>query len=209
MTERPTPTFAEKNGYQWQPGKAYLLLGGETKDILTNCAQCGAPFFGPCQQACLNCETSRKVFYADVTNVTLIEPTAQANISSFVLPNDDVVEIGQHSQSRELIAAKINIGPSCSVDLLVGTHITTGNSARLGTVIVADNGIAEFGERTRIGRLIVGKNSAAKFGFRSQVTDILTFGNFTLKTDDEFWNGNRRLANYKELSEIISFFLKS
>lgn len=212
MEKEIHPTPAEKNKYDFQAGKAYMLIGGNTEDIVTSCDGCGGPYYGQCQGACPHCEKERKVFYADVTDVKLIEklgPERMKDTTSFILPNNDTIKVGAESFMVEAVAHKILVGYNGGSNLLVGNQIGAEKYGKFDTVVISDDGKGVFKDEAQIRTLAVGKNVSLTFGYNCKVGQLLTMGNVNIETGEYFYQGNRKNATYSDIAQIISKYLNS
>lgn len=198
--------------YGFRAGRAYMLIGGKPEDILTTCDSCRAPYAGQCQEACLYCGKARKTFYVDVTNIKLVESVGlerMADVTSFVLPNKDVIQIGDQSWMAEAVAEKILIGYNCKAGLLVGNIIESDKYGSFGTVVISDNGEGSFKSEARIQTLVTGSDVKLKFGQQCIVNNLLTMGNASIDAGYNFQQGNRRNVTYSEVAKLISERLNS
>lgn len=207
----PQPNDLEEK-YRIKAGRIYFLLGGEKEDLITSCDTCGAPYYGETQGACLNCKKSRKVFWADVTDSTLINNIGKEKINNAVslkLPGDDVVEIQRNSYVEEAISSRIVLGQVCKSNFLAGNEIYSGHYNRFGTVIVADGGTGQFGFENKIKLLVVGRNAKITFEGRGSVEQLLRMGPMNLTAGNDYNQGNSRLVDFWGVSKLIANSLQT
>lgn len=189
-----------------------MLIGGNSEDMLTSCDKCGAPYYGQCQGACPHCLKERKVFFADVTDIKLIDSMGTERMkeaTSFILPNNDTAKIGAESFISEAVAHKILVGRYGSANLLVGNLVGAEKYGKFDTVVISDNGRGVFREKTQIKTLAVGRDTTLTFGWDCKVNNLLTMGNVNLETGEYFRQGNRRNVDYSDIAKIISDHLTS
>ena len=205
LQAKPESNVAED--YDIQSGHAYVLLGGKPEDIKEKCGSCGGPYLGPCQPHCQFCTTSRKVFYADITNADLLSSFEKGVIEdlSLVLPGGDSAEFGYKADVDQVIAEEVEVGENFTANLVITKKFRGDNDCEIETLILVDSGSAVLGDDSSIETLITGKNvGPVEFGSDCWVGNLLKTSTLKYKADDDFSVERTQTINRANFVEAIS-----
>ncbi len=187
-------------------GHAYLLVGGKTDDLLTNCDNCGGPYKGPCQPNCEFCSSQRKVFYADITNAQLVSEINSTNSKeiSLLIPSGDSAEFDSYTSVDIVVAEEITSNEEFTANLIITKRFKSGSNANIGTLILVDDGEAVLEDDCEIDTLITGRNSSLKAGDYMTINKLLKSSALSYKTGMDFSINTTKIISTTEfLSEIV------
>jgi len=222
--ERDTRTqirtlHGETAEFGFKPERAYLLLGGKQEDFLTNCPSCGAPFHGPTQSVCIYCQSQRKVYYADVTNVDLLSQLSKKEVEEgiLVLPGNEKVFLGKNAVVAMVVAQEVYSDGGLSATTLVSSKLEIKSGfwsadyyPSIGTAVIVDGGHARFGFATKIETLIIGREvGPLVFGEKCKIENLLSVGSFSYNSGSNLYIRNSSRIPYQDYLRRVSKILES
>lgn len=173
---------AKFEGYNLEPGHAYILLGGDPDRLRAECGGCGAPYKGPCQPACEYCSTHRLSYYVDVTDIrglnSIPEESKNEDIS-FILPEGGLAKFEDYAKMDRVISSEVQAGFEFKGGIVITKKFKGEDYTEIGTLIIADGGSAVLGFETKIGKFIVGRGVTFVTDDYTSIQEFMTASNDT------------------------------
>ena len=179
----------DEESYDFKPNRNYEIMGGEGKELLTNCSSCGGSYRGPLAGKCEYCGTTRKVFYRDVGPKMLIFGQEISFEEDSVFPDfgEGRVSVDDYSTRKRAFGKYVSVGQEVDVDLLyageevdiknyakvnvlVSPKVKTGQEVVISEAIVRE---ADFGDYSELGLVIVIPGGNVTLGRETKIRTLV------------------------------------